>query len=449
MNLLKETWNKEDIIELKKYLESKKDVYNNLERERKILNTDLPLLGINMPELRKIANEICKGNFIEFLEYKFWDYYDSIAIYGFILNNINDYDLKVKYLNIYSEKANNWALCDLLKFDIKGNEDKYLDLSKNYIKSSKPFKRRIGIIILFNYIKTEKEKQKYNLNYDKYIDEIFNILDKFKNEEHYYVNMVNAWILCELFINEREKTLKYLNKHNLNKFTINKAIQKCRDSFRVSKEDKNMLLKFKVKEKMNIDENEINRIVEILRNDGIVCVPTDTVYGLCAKIDSINAYNKLLNLKNREKNKPFAIMCANKEQIKSLAFINKDTELLIDNFMPGPITLILKKQEDLPEYITNGFDTIGIRMATSKELEEIILKLGIPIFMTSANLSNEDSYINIKDIKENLKDVDYILEGELKYKLGSTIVDCSNDEIKILRNGPITKQEIDEILNIK
>lgn len=80
---------------------------------------------------------------------------------------------------------------------------------------------------------------------DNYIDKIFELLDSFQAEEHYYVNMMNAWLLCECFIKRRELTLKYLNHNKLNKFTINKGVQKCRESRRVSAEDKQMLLKFK------------------------------------------------------------------------------------------------------------------------------------------------------------------------------------------------------------
>lgn len=68
------------------------------------------------------------------------------------------------------------------------------------------------------------------------------------NEEHYYVNMVIAWLLCDMFIYNREKTLKYLESHHLNKFTVNKFVSKCRDSFRVSTEDKDLLLKYKIKD---------------------------------------------------------------------------------------------------------------------------------------------------------------------------------------------------------
>lgn len=104
-----------------------------------------------------------------------------------------------------------------------------------YIKNEKPFVRRIGMSILFNFI-----------NNSDYIDKIFKLLDKFYYEEDYYVNMMNAWLLCECFIKQRDKTLRYIKNNNLNKFTINKAIQKCRESYRVSKEDKEMLLEYKI-----------------------------------------------------------------------------------------------------------------------------------------------------------------------------------------------------------
>jgi 3-methyladenine DNA glycosylase AlkD len=82
---------------------------------------------------------------------------------------------------------------------------------------------------------------------NEYIDKIFLIMNSLYNEEHYYVNMMNAWLFCECFIKRRDKTIEFLKTHKLNKFTINKGISKCRDSYRVSNEDKEMLLKFRIK----------------------------------------------------------------------------------------------------------------------------------------------------------------------------------------------------------
>lgn len=99
---------------------------------------------------------------------------------------------------------------------------------------------------------------------------------------------------------------------------------------------------------------EISSVVDILNNDGVISAPTDTVYGVCARISSIDAYNKLIEVKNRLANKLFPIMCANIEQIKDIVIIGSREEMLIKLFMPGPITLILKKKYGLPDYINNG-----------------------------------------------------------------------------------------------
>lgn len=233
MILEKSNWTDKDIIEFQNYLKS---FQNNEKIEwcTNLLKTELPVLCMTSAMMKDIAKEISKGNYLEFLDYMVWEYYENTAINGILISKIKDFNIMKKYLDIYSSKADNWATCDLLKFKIKGNEDKYMNLSKEYVKSDKPFVRRIGIYILFNFI-------------DSNINEIFNILDTFKEEEHYYVNMMSAWILCECFIKQREKTLIYLENNKLNKFTINKGIQKCRESNRVSKEDKDMLLKYKIK----------------------------------------------------------------------------------------------------------------------------------------------------------------------------------------------------------
>ena len=192
-------------------------------------------------------------------------------------------------------------------------------------------------------------------------------------------------------------------------------------------------------------ENEIDELVNILKNDGVISVPTDTVFGLCARITSKIAYDKLIEIKSRPSNKSFPVMCANEKQIKSIAILNENSEKLIKAFMPGPITLVLKKNNNLPNYVTNGKDTIAVRMATSKVLENLIIKTGSPIFMTSANKSGEPECSSLNEIEKNCPLLDGMMEGHVFFSKGSTIVDCSSEKIKILRNGPIS---IEQILDI-
>lgn len=193
-------------------------------------------------------------------------------------------------------------------------------------------------------------------------------------------------------------------------------------------------------------QNEIDKLAEILKSDGVISVPTDTVYGVCARINSKIAYNNLIKVKNRPLNKLFPIMCSDEAQIKSIAIVDKKSEILIHNFMPGPITLILPKKQEIPAYINNNQPTIAIRMATSQALKELIVKTGCPLFMTSANQSGAPTCNTLDEIEKNCPLLDGMMEGNVSFGQGSTIVDCSSDEIRILRNGPITIEQINEVL---
>lgn len=235
MNLVKENWNKQDGEEFIKYLES----FSNPEKvewSRNILNTNMPVLAIKTPVIKDIVKKISEGNYTSFLDLELNKYYENSAINGFLIAKIKDFKTMKNYLNKYMLKVDNWASCDLLSFEVKNYEKEFFDLSLEYIDSDKPFIRRLGLGILFNFI-----------NNNEYINKIFTIMNGFYKEEHYYVNMMNAWLFCECFIKRRDETIKFLINHKLNKFTINKGISKCRDSYRVSEEDKEMLLQYKVK----------------------------------------------------------------------------------------------------------------------------------------------------------------------------------------------------------
>ncbi len=135
-------------------------------------------------------------------------------------------------------------------------------------------------------------------------------------------------------------------------------------------------------------------------------------------------------------------MCSDKEQIKSIAIVDEKAEKLIKEFMPGPITLILEKRPEVPEYVSNGKATIAVRMATSKEIKELIIKTGCPIFMSSANQSGEPTCTNLDEIENECLNLDGMMEGTVKFGKGSTIVDCVSKELNILREGPITIEQI-------
>ena len=189
-------------------------------------------------------------------------------------------------------------------------------------------------------------------------------------------------------------------------------------------------------------QNEIEQLAKILRNDGVISVPTDTVYGICARINSEKAYNKLMAIKKRPKNKLLPIMCANKQQIKDITVVDKRAEKIINAQMPGPITLVLERNPELNLFADNNYDTVAIRMATSNVLKELIEETGMPVFMSSANQSGEPPCANLEEIENFCPDLDGMMEGNIKFGVSSTIVDCTSKEIKILREGPISLEQI-------
>lgn len=195
------------------------------------------------------------------------------------------------------------------------------------------------------------------------------------------------------------------------------------------------------------NKNQIKELTKILKNDGVISVPTDTVFGICGSIKSKKAQEKLKSIKERPASKPFPIMCADIDQIRSIAMIDNKSEKIIREFMPGPITIVVRKNSQLPEYINNGKETIAVRMATSNELKELIKILGCPVFMTSANKSGEEVCKTLEDIERKCPDLDGMLEGKVSFGQASTIVDCTSNEIKILRKGPISEDEIIKALN--
>lgn len=237
MNLIKQNWTNEDIKDFYNYLNTFSKGEEKSIWQQRIINTKLKCIAVPSPTVNEITKQIAKGNFLSFVEKFPWENWTVSMIVGSLICLIEDFETLKKHLYTYACKVDNWANCDGLKFRFNNkNKDKFFDLGLLFIKDEKPFVRRIGLIIFFKM-----------LRYEEYLEKIFTILNGFHNEEHYYVNMMLAWIVCECFIKYRDKTKIFLQNHKLNKFVINKAISKCRDSFRVSNEDKQMLLQYKIK----------------------------------------------------------------------------------------------------------------------------------------------------------------------------------------------------------
>lgn len=190
---------------------------------------------------------------------------------------------------------------------------------------------------------------------------------------------------------------------------------------------------------------EYEKIVEDLLNGQVVGFPTDTVYGLAIIYDDKNAFDKLYSIKNRSINKPISMMVYNKDVLKEVANIDVNSKKVIDKLMPGPLTIILKAKEDLPEHVTFNMKTIGVRIPTNEVALNILKKINKPLLVTSANISNEPSLIKASDVYKKFKDCIFSLINEDSLGKDASSVISVYDGIMIYRQGPV---DINTIKNI-
>ena len=187
-----------------------------------------------------------------------------------------------------------------------------------------------------------------------------------------------------------------------------------------------------------------DKIITVLRQGGILAFPTDTVFGLACIMD-VHAMKKVYEAKGRDFNKPLPMMCDSLNMIRTVAYTDEKAEKIIDKLTPGALTVILNKREELDDYITQGNKTIGIRVPDDDWILGLIEDIGKPIMVTSANISGEGSLLKWEDVYECMNGkIDGIVCEDAKGDRASTIVDLSND-IRILREGPISLDEILEV----
>ncbi len=234
MDLKSINWNKDYNLFIE-YLFNIRDIKYK-EFNSKIITTKYEILGIKSPVLKKMAREIFKGDYKSFLDINDNNYYEIIMLKGLVLGLIKNISELEEYFNGYLNLIDNWALCDSFCASLKivnKNKEYFLNIIDDLINSKLEYKVRVGLVLLLDFY-VEKE----------YLDYIFECINKTESD-FYYINMARAWLLCECFIKYQDYTLKYLDNNKLDKFTINKTISKIRDSFRVDKDKKEYILKYK------------------------------------------------------------------------------------------------------------------------------------------------------------------------------------------------------------
>lgn len=183
------------------------------------------------------------------------------------------------------------------------------------------------------------------------------------------------------------------------------------------------------------------KLVEVLNKGGMAIIPTDTVYGIVCDALNEEAVRNVYNLKKREFNKPMIILVSDLEMLYKYTKDIKNLENeLISEYWPGPLTIIFKKKECLPDIVTSSLDEIGVRLPDDADLIKLIKELNKPIIATSANISSEETITKIDQLdKEIIATVDYIKDSGIVNKSSSTIVKVIDNKIKIIREGSISE----------
>lgn len=180
----------------------------------------------------------------------------------------------------------------------------------------------------------------------------------------------------------------------------------------------------------------------------IAAFPTETVYGLGADAYNEKAVKKIFKAKGRPVDNPLIVHIANKKDINVLAQeITPSAKKIISKFFPGPVTVILKKNEIIPPATTAGLDTIAIRMPAGRLAQQLIKAAGVPVAAPSANLSGSPSPTNFLHVLRDFNNkIPCLLIGPpAKYGLESTVIDCTGKHPVILRPGSVTLEQIKKL----
>ena len=189
---------------------------------------------------------------------------------------------------------------------------------------------------------------------------------------------------------------------------------------------------------------------EIIRNGGLVAFPTETVYGLGANAYDEDAVKSIFVAKGRPQDNPLIVHISSKDQIFQIAkTVSPNAKKIIDAFMPGPITIVLKKSNLISDVVTAGLDSVGIRMPANEIARTFIEKSGYPIAAPSANLSTKISPTTAEHVYNDLKGrIPLIIDGgPCSVGIESTVLDLTSDNPIILRPGYITEDDINKVLN--
>lgn len=188
--------------------------------------------------------------------------------------------------------------------------------------------------------------------------------------------------------------------------------------------------------------NQTDETAAALQNHAILVFPTDTVYGVGVRYGDLKDLERLRNIKHRPETKPIPVMCSGPEQVRQIAVVDERAERIMKKLLPGPLTLILPLREDVDPAWVNGQKTAAIRIPGHEGVLAMIEKCGAPCMVSSANVSGEPAALTLEQAMAALPSADGFIEGACQEGQASTIADLCSDEIRILRPGPVSLEEI-------
>ncbi len=202
---------------------------------------------------------------------------------------------------------------------------------------------------------------------------------------------------------------------------------------------------------VNPELSVIKEAVSFLKGGKVIAFPTDTVYGIAVDVFNDLAVEKIFEIKGRNTNKPLQVLIAKKDDLNSIVKgFTKVLDILISEFWPGPLTIVVPARADFPMRVRCGLENVGIRMPSNPIAMKIISAFGSPIAASSANISGMPDPKDAEDVIKNLGDkVDLIIDGgQTTDNIPSTVIDISVDPPIILRQGKLSESDINRILNL-
>ena len=203
-----------------------------------------------------------------------------------------------------------------------------------------------------------------------------------------------------------------------------------------------------IKKKQNYEA--IKDAASVIRKGGLVLFPTETVYGIGANGLDENAVKKIFIAKGRAQDNPLILHVSSFEMVENIACDISELEYkLMDAFWPGPFTIILNKKDVVPSVVTGGLDTVAVRMPANKIANKLIDYAELPIAAPSANISGKPSGTCLEDILDELgPKMDYIIDGgKCAVGIESTVVKVEGENVRILRPGKVTKEDIETVVS--